>query len=130
MATDRQGVSSQKDRADQAGQADRADRAGQAGQAGQAGLPELADVIAAVRRELSRAQQEGTGGDIRFRVGPVELEFETTLSYTGGGEAGVRLYVLTLGAKGEISSVAAHRVKVVLQPVDPVTGQDAQVAAD
>jgi hypothetical protein len=101
VAAHRKGASSQKD------------------EAAQTGLPELADVIATVRRELSRAQQEGTGSDIRFRVGPVELEFDTTPSYTGGGEAGVRLYVLTLGAKADISSVTAHRVKVVLQPVDP-----------
>ena len=42
-----------------------------------------------------------------------------TVSYTGGGEAGVRLYVVTLGAKGEVTSGSAHRVTVTLQPVDP-----------
>jgi hypothetical protein len=106
------------------------DRGGSSVRDGPAGMPELADVIAAVRRELSEAQQQGTGSDIRFRVGPVELEFETTLTYSGGGEAGVRLYVLTLGAKGGASAATSNRVKVVLQPVDPVTGQDAEVATE
>jgi Trypsin-co-occurring domain 2 len=94
--------------------------------AGQAKLPELGDVIAALRRELSRAQQEGSDEDLRFRVGPVELEFETAVTYSGGGEAGVRLYVFTLGAKGDVSSASTQRVKLVLQPLAPA-GADALV---
>jgi Trypsin-co-occurring domain 2 len=78
-------------------------------------LPSLAETIAAVRRELSSAQTDGAGQAIQFRTGQVELEFEVAVTRTGGGEAGVRVWVLTLGAKGE------------LQPVNPQTGKDAQI---
>ncbi len=90
-------------------------------------FPDLAQVIAAVRDQLSQAQKEGAEAGLHFRVGPVELEFEVAVSYTGGGEAGVKLYVVTLGAKGEVTSGSTHRITVTLQPVDAATGQDAEV---
>jgi Trypsin-co-occurring domain 2 len=91
-------------------------------------LPSLADTIAAVRRELSAAQAAGQGQSIQFRTGPVELEFEVAVTRTGGGQAGVQLWVLTLGGKGELAHGTTQRIKVTLQPVDPQTGQDARVA--
>jgi hypothetical protein len=57
----------------------------------------------------------GQGQPILFRTGPVELEFEVAVTRSGGGQAGVLLWVLTVGGKGE------------LQPVNPKTGEDAQV---
>jgi hypothetical protein len=91
-------------------------------------LPSLADTIAAVRRELSAAQVAGQGQSIGFRTGPVELDFEVAVTRTGGGQAGVQLWVLTLGGKGELAHATTQRIKVTLQPVDSQTGKDAQVA--
>jgi Trypsin-co-occurring domain 2 len=91
-------------------------------------LPSLADTIAAVRRELSLAQAAGVGQPVQFRTGPVELEFEVAVTRTGGGQAGVQLWVLTVGAKGELGHASTQRIKVTLQPVDPETGQDARVS--
>jgi Trypsin-co-occurring domain 2 len=91
-------------------------------------LPSLADTIAAVRRELSAAQEAGQRQPIQFRTGPVELEFEVAVTRTGGGQAGVQLWVLTLGAKGELGRATTQRIKVTLQPVDPETGEDARIA--
>ena len=91
-------------------------------------FPSLADTIAAVRRELSLAQAVGQGQPLRFRTGPVELEFEVAVTRTGGGQAGVQLWVLTLGGKGELGHATTQRIRVTLQPVDPATGQDAQIA--
>ena len=91
-------------------------------------LPSLADTIAAVRRELSLAQAAGQGQSIQFRTGPVELEFEVAVTRTGGGQAGVQLWVLTLGGKGELAHATTQRIKVTLQPVDPETGEDARIA--
>ena len=62
-------------------------------------FPSLADTIAAVRRELSSAQAAGQGQPVQFRTGPVELEFEVAVTRTGGGQAGVQIWVLTLGGK-------------------------------
>ena len=91
-------------------------------------FPSLADTIAAVRRELSSAQAAGQGQPVQFRTGPVELEFEVAVTRTGGGQAGVQLWVLTLGGKLERGHATTQRIKVTLQPVNPETGQDAQIA--
>ncbi len=95
---------------------------------GEGKLPSLADTIAAVRRELSLARAAGQGQPVQFRTGPVELEFEVAVTRTGGGQAGVQLWVLTLGGKGELGQATTQRIKVTLQPVDPETGQDARIA--
>jgi len=94
---------------------------------GEGKLPSLADTISAVRRELSAAQAAGQGQSIVFRTGPVELEFEVAVTRSGGGQAGVQLWVLTLGGKAELAHATTQRIKVTLQPVDQETGQDAQV---
>jgi hypothetical protein len=94
---------------------------------GDGNLPSLADTIAAVRRELGAAQQAGVGQPVQFRAGPVELEFEVAVTRTGGGQAGVQVWVLTLGAKGELGHASTQRIKVTLQPIDSETGQDAQI---
>ena len=91
-------------------------------------LPSLADTIAAVRRELSAAQAAGAGQPVQFRTGPVELEFELAVTRSGGGQAGVQLWVLTLGGKAELGQATTQRIKVTLHPVDPGTGQDARIA--
>jgi len=95
---------------------------------GEGTLPSLADTIAAVRRELSLAQAAGRAEPVQFRTGPVELEFEVAVTRTGGGQAGVQLWVLTLGGKGELGQATTQRIKVTLRPVDPDTGQDARIA--
>jgi hypothetical protein len=40
----------------------------------------------------------------------------------------VKLWVLTLGAKGELGHATTQRIKLTLQPVNPQTGEDAQIA--
>ena len=69
----------------------------------------------------------GRSGQPSVRTGPVELEFEVAVTRTGGGQAGVQLWVLTLGGKGELANATTQRIKVTLQPVNPETGTDAQV---
>jgi hypothetical protein len=90
-------------------------------------FPSLADTIAAVRRELSAAQTAGLGQAVQFRTGPVELEFDVGVTRTRGGQAGVQIWVLTLGGKLEREHATTQRIKVTLHPVDRFTGQDAQI---
>jgi hypothetical protein len=94
---------------------------------GDSEFPSLADTIAAVRRELSAAQTAGLGQAVQFRTGPVELEFDVGVTRTRGGQAGVQIWVLTLGGKLEREHATTQRIKVTLQPVDRFTGQDAQI---
>ncbi len=78
----------------------------------------LADAIAALRRELTTATAAGKDSALRFGLGPVEMEFLLEIRREGGGEGGVRLGVVTVGAKGAITNASTHRVKLSLQPQD------------
>jgi Trypsin-co-occurring domain 2/Coenzyme PQQ synthesis protein D (PqqD) len=89
-------------------------------------LPSLADTIAAVRRDLCAALADGDGQPVRFRAGPVELDFGVAVTCTGGGQAGVRLSVLT--NQGARARATTQRIKVTLQPLDADTGADARTA--
>lgn len=82
------------------------------------GWLELADVVRALRRELVRATAEGRESDVRFELGPVELEFLVDVRKDAGGDAGVRFGVVSFGAKGGVASGSTHRVKLVLTPKD------------
>jgi Trypsin-co-occurring domain 2 len=79
----------------------------------------LADAIEAVRSELRRVQDAGRGSDVRFVVGPAEVEFTVEVVKGAGGEASVRvLNILSLGGTGEVSTGKINRVKLVLTPVE------------
>jgi Trypsin-co-occurring domain 2 len=88
----------------------------------------LADAIKRLRDELMRAAAEGADEDVRFRLGPIKLDLEVAASYSGGGEAGVRWYLISLGAKTEASRSRTHTIHLELQPVD-LDGQDLLVGA-
>lgn len=49
-----------------------------------AGLIELADVIGELRSELDRARQAGSEAELRFGLGPVELEVTVALERPAG----------------------------------------------
>jgi hypothetical protein len=84
---------------------------------------ELTTAIEQIRSQLADAMEKGKGSTLAFRPGQVELEFEVAFSATGGGEFGVKAYVLSIGAKGEISREVTNRVKLTLTPVGPM-GED------
>ena len=84
---------------------------------------ELAAAIGQVREQLTKAIEEGKGSPVAFRAGPVELEFEVAFTASGGADVGVRVWVVSAGAKGEVSRAATNRLKVTLTPVDRA-GQD------
>jgi Trypsin-co-occurring domain 2 len=89
----------------------------------------LSDAITSIRSELTRAMASGEGEEIRFRLGPVELEFELEARKDAGATAGVKFWVITAAAKGDVSSGSAHRIRLTLQPVT-TEGADVEVAAD
>ena len=78
----------------------------------------LSAAIGEVRRELARAIEEGRDSPIAFRAGPVELEFTVAFDRTVGGDAGVRVWVVSVGTKGEARWSETNRLKVTLTPVD------------
>ena len=89
----------------------------------------LSDAITSIRSELSLAMKSGEGEEIRFRLGPVELELEMEARKDAGATAGVKFWVVSAGARGDISSGSAHRIKLTLQPVT-TEGTDVEVAEE
>ena len=85
----------------------------------------LADAIAALRRELTTATTAGKDSELRFGLGPVEMEFLLEIKrdrvdeeHEGGDEAAVRLGVMTTDKRDSVTNGATHRVKLSLQPQD------------
>jgi hypothetical protein len=88
----------------------------------------LADAIERVRSELERAAVAGAGSSIAFKPASVELEFDVVFDASASGDAGVRVWVVSIGAKGEVSRGQTQRLKVTLSPIDRATGGDAVVS--
>ncbi|MFC9730590.1 trypco2 family protein [Streptomyces roseolus] len=89
----------------------------------------LAEAVQQLRAELETAMEEGEGKQLRFELGPIEMEFQVDLRRTGGIDAGLRWGVVSVGGKGEVSGGSAHRVTLVLQPKNSATGANAEVSA-
>jgi hypothetical protein len=76
----------------------------------------LAEAIREVRAELAVARREGERDELRFRLGEVQLQFEVQLTREGGGEAGVKLWVVSVGASGSVTSGQTHTMTVTMVP--------------
>jgi Trypsin-co-occurring domain 2 len=83
----------------------------------------LAEAIRQVRVELTHAHLEGQEKDLRFRGGEVQLQFDVAVTREGGGEAGIKLWVVSVGAKGEVTNAKTNTVTVSLLPQVQVAGQ-------
>jgi hypothetical protein len=89
----------------------------------------LADAISAARRELSRAVLASDHHDrVGFRYEKVEIELELVLSREGSGDAGVRLWAVSLGGKSSRRRATTHRIHVTLQPFDRSTADGRPLA--
>jgi Trypsin-co-occurring domain 2 len=77
----------------------------------------LADAVKGIRTELEAATSEGDGKRIQFEVGQIELEFSVDVRKDAKADAGVRIWVVSAGAGGGVTSDSMNRVKVVLNPV-------------
>jgi hypothetical protein len=89
----------------------------------------LAEAIEMLRTELAIAQDAGRGNDVRFSVGPVEVELAIEITRTSGGEASIKvLNLLSIGGRGERSRGETNRLKIVLNPVG-VNGAPFEIAS-
>lgn len=92
----------------------------------------LAEAIGQVRAELESARLRGESQELQFRLDKVTLEFAVELQRAGSVEAGVKIWVVSVGAKGEVSSTHTNKVTVSMVPqVKSENGwADAVVSAD
>ncbi|MEV0610963.1 trypco2 family protein [Polymorphospora rubra] len=77
---------------------------------------ELADAVAAVREELLEAAGRGTGQEVGFVVGPIELEFTVELRADAKAKTGFKAWVLTADVEAGVARGRTHRVMVTLTP--------------
>jgi hypothetical protein len=81
------------------------------------GIP-LCKVVQDLRAELLAAVAEGAGKDLRFKLQPIELELEIAMTWSGEAKAGVKFWIVDVGAKGSAERKTTQKLKLVLDPVD------------
>jgi Trypsin-co-occurring domain 2 len=77
----------------------------------------LVEAVRALRREIVEASRVAEDEEVKFRLGPIELEFALELSREAGAEGGLKFWVVSLGGKATQGSATTHTVKLVLTPV-------------
>ncbi|MCL2552754.1 MAG: hypothetical protein FWE15_19490 [Actinomycetia bacterium] len=77
---------------------------------------ELADLIEQLRRELTTAVSAGADEELRFELGPVELEAAVVVERAATAGAKVRFWVLDAGGEARAGSSETHRIKLTLDP--------------
>jgi hypothetical protein len=75
---------------------------------------ELADLLASLRSEISRARIDAAGRDVRFRINTIDLELQVAVEKSAEADAGVRFWVVSIGGKGSAKSAETHLVKLSL----------------
>lgn len=77
---------------------------------------ELSEMIAQLRAELATAMAAGEGQDLRFALGPVELELSVSVQRDAAASGKVRFWVVELGADGRIGRQDTQTVRLTLEP--------------
>jgi hypothetical protein len=79
----------------------------------------LVETIDALRSELAVAMGKAQGQEIQFPVGSIQLEFQVGVTWDTGVNAGVKFWVLELGASGSYANESVQKVTLNLAaPVD------------
>lgn len=98
---------------------------GEAGGAGSGGDIGLAEWITSLRSELRRCQDTaeggphgspGAAGELRFLVGPVEIELEVTSARSHEGRAEVKFWVAGTGGSSKHDRQVRQRITLSLTP--------------
>jgi hypothetical protein len=77
----------------------------------------LGEAIRALRKEIVAAVREGQDEDLRFGLGPIELELQMAMSREAGAEAGISFWIVTIGGKASTTSAQTHTVRLTLTPI-------------
>jgi Trypsin-co-occurring domain 2 len=81
------------------------------------GWVDLSDAIAALRRDLAAAWQEGRSKKVRFKFEPVDLTVQAGVTRTGKGQAGVKWHILALGGEKSKEATVTQTLHLRLSPV-------------
>lgn len=75
----------------------------------------LAETVRALREELEQAVTSADGQEIRFLVGPVQLEFHVAVRREGGTSGKARFWVLEAGADVSYAKETIQKVSLTLE---------------
>ena len=88
----------------------------------------LNDVIRALRLELRDAYESSEDQEIRFELGPVEVEFSVVAKREGGPDGKIKFSVLgvgaELGASAKFAGEQTQRIKLSLTPLLMKPGEE------
>jgi hypothetical protein len=87
----------------------------------------LVETIESLRTQLSEAVAVGSDQEIQFPVDGVDLEFHVGVTRSVSGTAGVRFWVVELGANAAYEAESIHKVKVSLGAPLDAEGQTVKV---
>ncbi|MFF7391698.1 trypco2 family protein [Streptomyces scabiei] len=88
---------------------------------------DLVSAVTALRTQITEAAAADPHSDIRFQVGPIELEFTVALTRDRSVKGGVKAWVVTADAEGRRSTAHTHRVTLRLTPVSAATGESPEI---
>lgn len=88
----------------------------------------VAQAVASLREELAAAHAEMDRTGVYFEMGPVEIEFTVEVGRDAGADLGVRVWVVSIGGSGSVSTGSTNRMKFTLTPMDGATGRALEVA--
>ncbi|MFE4695938.1 trypco2 family protein [Streptomyces sp. NPDC056738] len=88
---------------------------------------ELVAAVEALRTQITEAAASDPDSDVRFQVGPIQLEFTVTLTRDRTAKGGVRAWVVSADAERKRSAAHTHRVTLNLTPVSAATGESPEI---
>jgi hypothetical protein len=91
---------------------------------------DLQETLDALRAELGSAVERAARKGVVFPVRQVELEFHVGVTKTGDGKAGIRFWVVELGAGRSHATESIQRVKLTLDPPVDSEGNPVAVARE
>lgn len=89
---------------------------------------ELSQVIRELRAELYEAITAGVDEDLRFEVGPIELEVTVAITREASAGGKIRFWIAEVDGAGKRGDATTQRLKFSLQPKLGSTGRSPEVA--
>jgi hypothetical protein len=94
----------------------------------------LAEMLAQLRRELLKAQDDGRDSALRFQIEEIEIELQIATTKEAGGGGGVKFWVYNAEAQVNAAQAKTQTLKLKLKPLGadkkPIEVSDADALPD
>jgi len=89
----------------------------------------LSELIAELRTELAKAQKEGSGKELRFKVEEIEIELKVGISKDLDAKGKVNFWVYEAELGGSASQEHLQRILLKIKPTD-LAGHSTEVSGE